>query len=118
MHNAVGTSPSHFVRECDVSTRQHSGLALDFGGALNSPEQLERTGNVGPACSDAMISQYQDILVAQACDHAALFVGEERDALEFVIADAAEKLCAVEIIVSEAALFQHDGGHGGSVGMD
>ncbi len=57
-------------------------------------------------------------LVAQAGQHALLFLGPERDALERMVADPAEQLRAVEIVMPEPALLERDGGDGIGVGVD
>jgi hypothetical protein len=46
-----------------------------------------------------VIAQHQDVLVAEALQHALLLLRKQRDPLELVVPDAAEQLRPIEIVV-------------------
>ena len=65
-----------------------------------------------------MIAQHQDMLVAQAFQHAGFFVREQGYPLERVVTDAPGELCPIEIVMPEAGPLQCDRRDWRGMGVD
>ena len=104
----ITAAPLDRFAQGNVLAAEGGRLALNLRRALHRPEQRESRGDIALADRDPMVAEHQHVLVAEACQHPAAFLGIQSDAFKIVIADAAVELRSVEIIVIETAAFHGD----------